>query len=59
MSISEKMCIMYIEHSSCCDLVEQKVNFWFTNSVELVIERGIGMIVSCMTTLSQLQLRVE
>ena len=29
---------MNIKHSSCCDLVEQKVNFWFTNSGELVIE---------------------
>ena len=29
---------MNIKHGSCCDLVEQKVNFWFTNSGELVIE---------------------
>ena len=29
---------MNINHSSCCDLIEQKVNFWFTNSGELVIE---------------------
>ena len=29
---------MNIKHSSCCELVEQKVNFWFTNSGELVIE---------------------
>ena len=29
---------MNIKHSSCCDLVEQKVNFWFTDSGELVIE---------------------
>ena len=29
---------MNIKHSSCCDLIEQKVNFWFTNSGELVIE---------------------
>ncbi len=29
---------MNINHSSCCDLVEQKVNFWFTNTGELVIE---------------------
>ena len=29
---------MNIKHSSCCDLVEQKVNFWFTNTGELVIE---------------------
>ena len=29
---------MNIKHSSCCDLVEQKVNFWLTNSGELVIE---------------------
>ena len=29
---------MNIKHSSCCDLVEQKVNFWFTSSGELVIE---------------------
>lgn len=27
-----------IKHSSCCDLIEQKVNFWFANSGELVIE---------------------
>ena len=32
---------MNIKHSSCCDLVEQKVNFWFTNSGELVIESEI------------------
>ena len=32
------MRIMNIKHGSCCDLVEQKVNFWFTNSGELVIE---------------------
>ena len=32
------MRIMNINHSSCCDLIEQKVNFWFTNSGELVIE---------------------
>ena len=32
------MRIMNIKHSSCCDLVEQKVNFWLTNSCELVIE---------------------
>ena len=32
------MRIMNIKHSSCCDLVEQKVNFWLTNSGELVIE---------------------
>ena len=32
------MRIMNIKRSSCCDLVEQKVNFWFTNSGELVIE---------------------
>ena len=30
--------VMNIKHGSCCDLVEQKVNFWFTNSGELVIE---------------------
>ena len=30
--------VMDIKHSSCCDLVEQKVNFWFTDSGELVIE---------------------
>lgn len=29
---------MNIKHSSCCDLVEQKVNFWLTNSGELVVE---------------------
>lgn len=29
---------MNIKHSSCCDMVEQKVNFWFTNTGELVIE---------------------
>ena len=29
---------MNIKHSSCCDLVEQKVDFWFTNTGELVIE---------------------
>ena len=29
---------MNIKHSSCCDLVEQKVNFWFTNTGELVVE---------------------
>ena len=29
---------MDIKHSSCCDMVEQKVNFWLTNSGELVIE---------------------
>ena len=29
---------MNIKHRSCCELVEQKVNFWFTNSGELVIE---------------------
>ena len=29
---------MDIKHGSCCDLVEQKVNFWFTNSGELVVE---------------------
>ena len=29
---------MNIKHNSCCDLIEQKVNFWFTNSGELVIE---------------------
>ena len=27
-----------IKHSSCCDLIEQKVNFWFTNTGELVVE---------------------
>lgn len=32
---------MNIKHSSCCDLVEQKVNFWFTNSGELVIESDL------------------
>ena len=32
------MRIMNIKHSSCCDMVEQKVNFWFTNTGELVIE---------------------
>ena len=32
---------MNIKHNSCCDLVEQKVNFWFTNSGELVIESEI------------------
>ena len=32
---------MNIKHGSCCDLVEQKVNFWFTNSGELVIESEI------------------
>ena len=32
---------MNINHSSCCDLIEQKVNFWFTNSGELVIESEI------------------
>ena len=32
------MRIMNIKHSSCCDLIEQKVNFWFTNSGELVLE---------------------
>ena len=35
------MRIMNIKRSSCCDLVEQKVNFWFTNSGELVIESEI------------------
>lgn len=35
------MRIMNIKHGSCCDLVEQKVNFWFTNSGELVIESEI------------------
>ena len=29
---------MDIKHSSCWDMVEQKVNFWLTNSGELVIE---------------------
>ena len=29
---------MDIKHGSCCDLAEQKVNFWFTNSGELVVE---------------------
>ena len=29
---------MNIQHSSCCDMVEQRVNFWFTNSGELVVE---------------------
>ena len=29
---------MDIKHSSCCDLVEYKVNFWLTNSGELVLE---------------------
>ena len=29
---------MNINHSSCCDLIEQKVNFWLTNSGELAIE---------------------
>ena len=29
---------MNIKHSGCCDMVEQKVNFWFTNTGELVIE---------------------
>ena len=32
---------MNIKHSSCCDLVEQRVNFWFTNSGKLVIESEI------------------
>ena len=32
------MRIMNIKHGSCCDLVEQKVDFWFTNTGELVIE---------------------
>ena len=32
---------MNIKHGSCCDLVEQKVNFWFTDSGELVIESEI------------------
>ena len=32
------MRIMNIKHSSCCDLIEQKVNFWFTNTGELVLE---------------------
>ena len=35
------MRIMNIKHGGCCDLVEQKVNFWFTNSGELVIESEI------------------
>ena len=29
---------MNINHRSCCDLAEQKVNFWFTNTGELVLE---------------------
>ena len=29
---------MNIKHSSCCDLIERKVNFWFTNTGELMIE---------------------
>ena len=33
---------MNINHSSCCDLIEQKVNFWFTNSGELVIESEVA-----------------
>ena len=32
---------MDIRHGSCCDLVEQKVNFWFTNSGELVVESEV------------------
>ena len=30
--------MMNIKHNSCCDLVEQKVHFWFTCTGELVIE---------------------
>lgn len=30
------MRIMNIKHGSCCDLVEQRVNFWFTNSDERI-----------------------
>ena len=30
--------MMNIKHNSCCDLVEQKVDFWFTNTGELAIE---------------------
>ena len=29
---------MNIKHSSCCDLIEQKVNCWVTNTGELVVE---------------------
>ena len=32
---------MNIKHSSCRDLVEQKVHFWFTCTGELVIESEI------------------
>ena len=32
---------MNIKHSGCCNMVEQKVNFWFTNTGELVIESEI------------------
>ena len=50
------MRIMNIKHGGCCDLVEQKVNFWFTNSGELVIESEI--LSKLYDYLSQLQLRV-
>ena len=29
---------MNIKHNSCCDMVEQRVHFWFTNNGELVVE---------------------
>ena len=55
------MRIMNIKHSSCCDLVEQKVNFWFTNSGELVIESEIlsRLYDYFEPTSVKLQLRVE